>query len=109
MNFTLFKKKEGKPKKQTDFRIEDITKKAQRDWGVMLIVFIVFNLALGGGAAYFFNRVNSGTIFVSDEVFTQTAEIDVSFLKKIVDQFDAKQDTFESVKINALTQIDPSL
>lgn len=109
MQFTLFKKKKVEPKVAKEFRSERIGKKASREWEIMLIVFVILNLAIGGGAAYFFNKVSSGEIFKSDEVFTEAQDIDVSVLKTIVARFEAKEIEFESLKASTTIQIDPSL
>lgn len=109
MKFALFKNKNAVSKEMKESRLGQVGKSAMRDWEIMLVLFVIINLAIGGIAAYFFNKVSAGALFQSEEVYTEAPEIDVALLKKIVERFETKKADFESMKATTSAQIDPAL
>lgn len=78
-------------------------------WRILIILFAIINLAVAGLSLYLYYQIGTGEIFtVSGRGDDTSATIDREKLSKTIEQFEARQETFEAVRAGSVGIVDPS-
>lgn len=82
----------------------------RRDWNIILTFFALMVFAIIALGSYMYQRINSGSFFVTTGGNESPIEtIDRSELKKITRYYESKRQLFEESKVKKSEVIDPSI
>ena len=83
---------------------------AERDWKMILIVFIIVNVISATLNFYVFWGIKEGTIFsISDNTTTAFVTINRKGLDEIVSYFESRQRNFDDLRKNRIPMSDPAI
>jgi len=84
--------------------------KPERDWGVILILGLIFLCLSGILARYIFVQIEKGNLFSSEvEKTDEKIIINQKLLEETVNRMDTKQINLDNVKKNRIAVPDPSI
>jgi len=79
-----------------------------RDWKIMIVVFVLINIATISLGARTFYEVEYGEIAQVEDSFDSIVTIDRSTLDDVLDYYEAREESFGIMKTSRVTTVDPS-
>ncbi len=79
------------------------------DWRIVVIIFSVGLVLSLGFNSYVFFEINSGSFFVTTPSGEESAKFNKDGLSKVLEELSAKEATFEKLKTENISVVDPSL